>query len=64
MPNLVWVGRAGLADMGEGVPALCGGPLMSALNFWSFFSKEKDNISQQSPKKPKIKKNIIFAATK
>ena len=36
MPNTVRVGRAGHGRHGGEAPALWGGPMMSALNFWSF----------------------------
>ena len=45
MPNLVRVGRAGHGRHGGGAPALCGGPLMSALTLWSFPVKRKGQES-------------------
>ena len=36
LPIFHWVGRAGLGRHGGGAPALCGGPMMSALILWHF----------------------------
>jgi hypothetical protein len=40
-PTLDWVGRVGHGRHGGGASAKCDGPLMSALNFWSFSFKRK-----------------------
>jgi hypothetical protein len=41
IPKLDWVGCAGLADMAGKRPLCASGPMMSALNFWSFCFKTK-----------------------
>ena len=41
MPKTDWVGRVGLADMAGKRPLCALGPMMSALNFWSFSFKRK-----------------------
>ena len=40
-PTLTRVGRAGHGRHGGEAPALWGGPVMSALTFWSFLVKQK-----------------------
>ena len=41
VPTLHRAGCAGHGRHGGGAPAMCGRPLMSALNFWSFSFKRK-----------------------
>ena len=41
LPTLHRAGCAGYGRHGGGAPAMCGRPLMSALNFWSFSFKRK-----------------------
>ena len=50
-PTFHRVGCAGHGRHGGGAPAMCGRPLMSALNFWSFCFKTKgqENCSHRCP---------------
>ena len=56
-PTLVWEGRVGHGRHGGEAPALWGGPMMSALNFWSFSFKRKGRktlyfLNETGPNRP------------
>ena len=46
--KLVQAGHAGHGRHGGGAPALCGGPMMSALILWHFLIKKKGQEKMKS----------------